>query len=127
MEFKEVIKIRNRMCDYYKSCDGCPLEGATSGCISRIAEVENADQYERIIENWAKEHPVVTNVDKFVEAIKNTFSTKLNENQMSQVRRTCVKAVVGLNVACNTMYCSDCLKWWDKEYREPAKEKEEWH
>ena len=40
MEFKEAIKTRERMCDYYKSCDRCPLEGFPSGCVDGIFETE---------------------------------------------------------------------------------------
>lgn len=122
MEFKEVIKIRNRMCDCYKNCDECPLGGVPFGCVSGMAEVETADEYERILEEWAREHPVMTNAEKYIEVIKNVFGgAKLNKKQV----RMCVKAIVGLNVDCNTTHCSECMKWWDKEYEEPVKEKEE--
>ena len=121
MEFKEAMKIRERMCNYHKICKDCPLNKLTDGCIDAMIEVEELDEYEKILEEWSKEHPVVTNADKFVEAIKNTYGgTKLNKKQV----RMCVKAVVGLNVDCNTTHCSECMKWWDKEYKEPVKEKE---
>lgn len=121
MEFKEAMKTRKRMCDYYSKCKDCPLFMLDS-CLSTLEEVNELDEYEKILEEWAKEHPVVTNADKLVEAIKNTYGgTKLNKKQV----RMCVKAVVGLNVDCNTTHCSECMKWWDKEYKEPEKEKEE--
>ena len=124
MEFKEAMKIRERMCNYHKICKDCPLNKLADGCIDSMIEVEELDEYEKILEEWIKGHPLMTNADKFVESIKNTFGAKLNENQMSQVRGMCVKGVVGLDVDCNKTNCSECMKWWDKEYREPAKEKE---
>lgn len=112
------------MCNYYVDCvdcDGCPLKGFPASCFDGIFYCENTDRYERILEEWAKEHPVMTNADKYIEVIKNTFGgTKFDKKQV----RMCVKAIVGLNVDCNTTHCSECMKWWDEEYKEPVKEKE---
>ena len=116
MEFKDVVKIRNRMCDYYKKCDGCPLAGTQFGCVSGMAEVENADEYERIIENWAKEHPVVTNVDKYIEVMKNTFGEDVDK---TVIRESCIGNFLGIECI---KHCSECYKWWDEEYKEPKKE-----
>lgn len=125
MEFKEVVKIRNRMCDCYKDCDGCPLGGVPFGCVDGIFETENTDGYERIIEEWAKKHPVVTNADKYIEVIKNTFGgTKLDKDKVRQ--RGCLQ-LAGREIdsnKCANMSCLECLKWWDEEYKEPEKEKE---
>ena len=118
MEFKEAIKTRERMCDYYKSCDRCPLEGFPSGCVDGIFETENTDGYERIIEEWAKEHLVVTNADKYIEVIKNTFGEDLEK---TKIRGACVERVRGIKCIHN---CKKCLRWWDEEYKEPEKEKE---
>lgn len=132
MEFKEAIKIRRRICDYYKdyvACDGCPLKGFPvkgfpANCFDGIFEVENTDEYERILEEWAKKHPVVTNADKYIEVIKNTFGgTKLDKDKVHQ--RVCLQ-LVGKEIdsnKCASMCCSECLKWWDEEYKEPKKEK----
>lgn len=119
MEFKEVVKIRNRMCDYYKNCDGCPLADAPFGCMSRMAEVEIADQYERILEEWAKEHPAMTNAEKYIEVIKNVFGGDVDK---TEIRELCIKYILGIE--CNDeCTCKECLKWWDEEYKEPEKEK----
>ena len=119
MEFKEAIKIRNRMCDYYKNCDGCPLADAPFGCMSRMAEVETADQYERTLEEWAKEHPVMTNADKYIEVMKNTFGEDVDK---TVIRESCIGNFLGIECI---KHCSECYKWWDEEYKEPEKEKEE--
>lgn len=119
MEFKEAIKIRRRICDYYKDCDGCPLGGVPFGCVSGMAEVENTDEYEKILEEWAKEHPVVTNADKYKEVMKNTFGEYVGK---TEIRKSCVTRVRGIKCPHN---CEKCLAWWDEEYKEPEKEKEE--
>ena len=121
MEFKEAIKTRERMCDYYKSCDRCPLEGFPSGCVDGIFEVENTDEYQRILEEWAKEHPVVTNAEKYIEVIKNVFDGDVDK---TKIRSVCIKYILGIE--CNDeCTCKECLRWWDEEYKEPEKEKEE--
>ena len=56
MEFKEAIKIRRRICDYYKDCDGCPLCELSPNCVCGLLKVENTDGYEKILEKWVKEH-----------------------------------------------------------------------
>lgn len=126
MEFKEAIKIRRRICDCYKGCDGCPLGKLSPNCVYGLLKVENTDGYERILEEWVKEHTVMTNIDKYIEVIKNTFDgTKFDKNE---VRQGMCPKLVGKEIdsnECAIMRCSECLKWWDEEYKEPEKEKEE--
>lgn len=117
MEFKEAIKIRRRMCNYYVDCDGCPLKGFPDSCTDGIFEVKTADQYEKILEGWAKEHPVVTNAEKYIEIIKNTFGEDADK---TKIRESCIGNSLGIECIKD---CSECLKWWDEEYEEPVKEK----
>lgn len=107
------------MCNYYKNCDGCPLGGVPFGCISGMAEVENTDEYERIIENWAKEHPVMTNADKYKEVMKNTFGGDVGKGEIMEI---CISNLLGIECI---ERCEECLKWWDEEYRGPEKEGKE--
>lgn len=118
MEFKEAIKTRKRMCDYYKNCNCCPIEKFEDGCMITLEGAKELDEYERILEEWAKEHPVVTNADKFIEKIKDTFGYAPEKRC---VKQTCLRYAVGIECSAK---CFDCLKWWDKEYKEPVKEKE---
>ena len=130
MEFKEFVKQKKRMCKENCRESGtkllcnkeCPMHKSKHELIYCDGFcMTYPDESEKIVEKWAKEHPVVTNADKYIEVLKNIFGgAKLNKKQV----RMCVKAVVGLNVDCNTTHCSECMKWWDKEYEEPVKEKE---
>ena len=124
MEFKEAIKIRRRICDYYVECDDCPLYKPSRYCKNFPMSEEEIEEYEKILEEWAKEHPVVTNVDKYIEVMKNTFGgTKFDKDVVHlKVCPKCVGKEIDSN-ECSRMYCSECLKWWDEEYREPEKEK----
>lgn len=67
-EFQKVIKERNRMCDSFDKCCSCPLnniQGASVVCEPWI--MRNPEDTERIVVQWAKEHPIVTNEKKFEE------------------------------------------------------------
>lgn len=125
MEFKEAMKIRERMCNYHKECKDCPLNKLADGCIDAMIEVGELDEYEKILEGWAKEHPVMTNIDKYIDVMKNTFGgTKLDKDKVRQ--RGCLQ-LAGREIdsnKCANMSCLECLKWWDEEYKEPAKKKE---
>ena len=121
MEFKEAIKTRKRMCDYYKNCNCCPIEKFEDGCMITLEGAEELDEYERILEEWAKEHPVMTNADKYIEVIKNVFGGDIDK---TKTRSVCIKFILGIE--CNDeCTCKECLRWWDEEYKEPEKEKEE--
>ena len=63
MEYREVVKEFNRMCAYYKKRpEDCPL---TAACGSDMWDdwlvwsAENIDEFQDIVINWSKEHPVV--------------------------------------------------------------------
>lgn len=116
MEFKEAIKTRKRMCDYYKNCNCCPIEKFEDGCMITLEGAEELDEYERILEEWAKEHPVMTNADKYIEVMKNTFGEDADK---TEIRELCISSSLGIECIKD---CSECLKWWDEEYKEPEKE-----
>ena len=66
MDALEFLKERKRMCNSYKGCYGCPLEGAH--CV--ISHVTPDEDYERIIatvEQWSKAHPRKTRQSVFLE------------------------------------------------------------
>ena len=42
----------------------------------------------------------------------------------TKTRSVCIKFILGIE--CNDeCTCKECLRWWDEEYKEPEKEKEE--
>lgn len=114
-EFCEVMKQEERMCNYMKNnCAICSLCSSNNGkglvCGSFL--VDYSQEAEKIIMDWAKEHPVMTNADKF-------------------------KEVFGIEIAggyekCDMFECEDCgcencshYGFWDMEYVEPKKENED--
>lgn len=54
-EFKEILQIRQRMCDSTdRFCTGCPLQKFRD---CKRPDLNEIDEYEKIIIQWAKEHP----------------------------------------------------------------------
>lgn len=117
MEFKEAIKIRRRMCNYYVECDDCPLYKPSRYCKNFPMSEEEIEEYEKILEEFAREHPVMTNADKYIEVIKNTFGEDADK---TEIRELCIGSSLGIECI---KHCTECLKWWDEEYKEPEKEK----
>ena len=66
-EFSEVVKQARRLCEYYEGCRGCPLSRDKTGEVSNSLcrtitsiDAQNAIEIERIVTEWAKEHPEPT-------------------------------------------------------------------
>lgn len=67
----------------------------------------------QIVEDWKKEHPLVSNVDKYKEVIKETFGDDLID--------VCDKQVPTFKCS-NFTNCDKCIEFWDSEYIEKEKE-----
>ncbi len=73
-EFKEVAKQYLRMCNSfnhcgYYHCNECPLNSVRSkdNTCAYWAFITDPETSEKVIVNWAKKNPVMTNRDKFKE------------------------------------------------------------
>ena len=93
-EYATVVKERRRMCKEVQTCSKCPISAINNKTktycdIFMSASPEEAD---RIIMQWSKEHPVMTNRRKFEE-------------------------VFGFNIA--TLFEINCrnAEWLDEEYK----------
>jgi len=109
MEAFELLKEYTRMCTECKDCYGCPLANTT--CAGRLqwSEKEIIDVIEKT-EQWSKEHPIITNADKFEEV----FGHKPNGKYVCPVPM--------LDRSCAGVSCKTCISWWDEPYKEPEKE-----
>lgn len=56
-EFQEVMRQGKRMCKRFKACDGCPIYNAKLACPVIDVTDDKYDVIERIIMDWAAEHP----------------------------------------------------------------------
>lgn len=64
MEFKQAMRIFNRICKEKTSCKGCVLEHK---CPAFVDGREAIDETEAILAKWAAEHPEKTIADDFYE------------------------------------------------------------
>lgn len=97
-EFQMIIKERRRMCDSFHKCMDCPLGKAqpdTGSC--KHWTVENPEEAERIIMEWSKEHPAITNRRKFEEVFGHDITSMLE-------------------ISCHNSACLSA--WLDEEYKE---------
>ena len=75
MDALEFLKERKRMCDSYKSCEGCPFDDIKCSINSLLYD----DEYDRsvaIVERWSKEHPRKTRQSVFLEQYPEAELTK---------------------------------------------------
>lgn len=103
------------ICKGAKSCDGADCECCPLNVID-CSRVENIFKVIEIVEEWGKEHPVVTMEDKFVEVFGQR-PTDENGNY-------CCPDNLGLKRVCDFNSCNECVnKFWKSEYIPPKKEK----
>jgi hypothetical protein len=106
MDAVKFIKEDTRMCDSHYRCSRCPI----SQEIMKGDEVflscgqfrrAHPDVYVSVVEQWSKEHPLVTNAQKF----KEVFG--VGPEYCSSPLRTSETG----NVLAH--------EWWDEPYKEP--------
>ena len=80
-EFHTVMKEKRRMCKQIGDCSKCPisfLNNKSSYCTTFMAE--SPEDAERIIMQWATEHPLMTNRRKFEEVFGFSPATMFEVN-----------------------------------------------
>lgn len=116
MDALEYLKTRKRMTKNCRvDCDECLLGSKYNGRNINCIPLESlySDEAIQIVEDWSKEHPLVSNVDKYKEVIKETFGDDLID--------ICNKQVP--NFKCSSFAsCDECVEFWDSEYIEKEKE-----
>lgn len=96
MDAVKFLKEKNRMCNIYLSCKGCPLEIATElggyDSCEQFME-ENPDEAVFNVEGWSEKNPILTNAMKFEQVFGSLtpIAKLINESP----------------------------KYWDREYEEP--------
>jgi hypothetical protein len=98
MDALTFVKEHRRMCDEHLACVGCPL--------SNLAYCSDAEPEELVtaVEEWSKEHPLMTNRRKFEEV----FGI---DNQRIEINSDGYMPTV-------TIPSSILMRsWWDAEYK----------
>lgn len=115
MDALEFLRERKRMCNSYKDCDGCPLEGGK--CV--INHITLDEDYKRIIatiEQWSKEHPRKTRQSVFLEQYPET---RIGDDGVLQIYPCSISASHrNARGNCVTMgrKCPDCRReFWMQE------------
>ena len=66
MDALEFLRELKRMCDSYKSCEGCPFDDIKCS-INALFYDDEYDKSVDIVEQWSKEHPRKTRQSVFLE------------------------------------------------------------
>ena len=117
MDAKTYLKERNRMTEQCSIiCLDCPLYKDNNGKSLDYADLENLhpDTAISIVEEWSKEHPVITNKDKFDEIankIMNTFDCDISDLECRGDR------IVPKLLCKKFNTCSSCINFWNEEYK----------
>lgn len=115
-EFVETVKNFNRMCEYNSTQNNCIKCGMSTFNNGRLVNCDYflknyPQETKKIVTDWVKAHPVITNADKYKETFG--FEPDTNHCPMSLYVKTC-------------RGCDDCeyRDFWGQEYQEPKRGKE---
>ena len=100
MEFKQAMRIFNRICKEREMCEGCVLENK---CI--VLKECDYSTAEAILAKWAEEHPEKTIADDFFE--KHPKAKKSDDGTPAPCAKDC-----GYIDKCSPgeMSCADCWR-----------------
>ena len=96
------------------TCKDCPLSVENNGhritCVQ--LQILYPEEYEKILEQWDKEHPRKTRQQDFFEKYPNAPTTFIYNAKMPYPR-TCAKDIG---------YCDDCISNCEKCWEKPLEE-----
>lgn len=115
MNAVEFLKERKRMCDSYKSCEGCPFDDSKCSINALLYD----DEYDRsvaTVEQWSKEHPHKTRQSVFLEQYPEA---RIGDDGVLQILPCSISASHrNARGNCATMgrKCTDCRReFWMQE------------
>lgn len=73
MDAIEFLRDLRRMCLSYDNCTGCEFKSAEC---SPTEEDCDHEKMIRVVEEWAKEHPVKTRLSEFKKAVSQCIGTR---------------------------------------------------
>ena len=67
--------------------------------------------------HWRKGMAAMTNLEKFIEVMNETFHARFTKENM-KLRCSPCGALKLARYACDCFKCEGCKRWWDMEYKE---------
>ena len=112
----EYLRDARDMCnDYIKNdyCDRCYFYSeAYEACYREQREYYEPDKAVEVVTKWSKEHPILTNAQKFEEVF--------GYPPQSPIGMSCPPKPETWD--CSALECPVCMKWWDEPYKESEHE-----
>ena len=124
MEALEFLKEYRRMCNLYEHCEGCPL--SEKQCLAQRLQTDS--EYLTVtseVEKWSKEHPIITNAQKFKEVFGfngDTVNKFKPEIGIAGTKGSC--GYDDCRESCGSRHFPRCPMWWNDEFKEPEHENE---
>lgn len=113
MEFAEVMKQKGRLCDITERCDECCISTDNNGKDKSCSDFMSTypEEAEKLIMEWAEEHPIKTNRQVLEEVLKEKFGDLFDVRLFGCAQfknRHCVKE------------CGNCefYNFWNRQYKE---------
>lgn len=115
MDAKEFIREVARICAEQDGCFECPINGSRMNRDGDSFKCWN-DEIVDIVEQWSKEHPVITNADKLKEVISKEFHIPLENVTIDAFTVSCCTLLRSYD--CRDGSCESCPynDFWMKPY-----------
>ena len=112
MDAERYIIEMKRMCDSYLGCIGCPIRAKKDNSDIDCSDFISTYPKEavKIVEEWSKEYPIMTNAMKF----KEVFGCEPYE---TMTIRYCPPIAYRTSKCMRN--CEECKVWWDEGWKEP--------
>lgn len=121
MDAVKFIKEINRLCEAQEDCKDCPLIGhacdAITATIMSCYNIESVQKMVKIVEQWAKDHPIKTRKSEFLKLFPNAYLetiTRLLPCSLDGTLKPFRCAKYGyLSITCRCDRCRD--DYWNEE------------
>lgn len=110
MDAVEYLTELDRMCKKYTLCTDCPIYRQTKkNCGLEYSNAAMLAGHVKIVEQWAKEHPVETRQSRFLKEFPNVIRTKYGAIGICP-------QYVDTEIKCGESGCEGCKgQYWSEE------------
>lgn len=103
------------------SCTSCMLSCYNNGLeiMCGVFEGEYPDLATETVRKWSEAHPLISNADKFIEIVEDTFGITFDKEDF--IAECPLGQLFKDECPKNSGGCSKCKEWWAEEYKEPKR------